>query len=168
MYQYADKCPTSLRVALFAASFFALLSLPTPSTAETVLTVEGDVAAQGGLNLDMDAITAMPQVTFRTATNWTDGVSTFTGVALKHLLEEAGATGDEVEAVALNNYSAVIPLDSIDDDSPIVAYAVDGEFLSRRDKGPLWIVYPFDESDAFRNDVIYGRSVWQLRSLRVK
>lgn len=168
MYQSAEKCPHLLRTTLFAASCLAILSLPLRAEADVILTVDGDVAAEGGLHLDLEALRAMPQVTFRTATNWTDGVSTFTGVALKHLLDEAGATGDEVEAIALNNYSAMIPLDSIDEDSPIIAYSVDGEMLSRRDKGPLWIVYPFDESDAFRNDVIYGRSVWQLRSLKVK
>lgn len=169
MYQSAEKCPCSVRAALFASSLLVVLAVPVCADAETILTVDGAVSTAGGaLELDLDEIKAMPQVTFRTSTNWTDGVSTFTGVALKHLMEEAGAAGVEVHATALNSYSAVIPLDSISEASPIVAYAVDGDILSRRDKGPLWIVYPFDESDAFRNDVIYGRSVWQLRSLSVK
>lgn len=169
MYKFAEKCPPLLRVAVLAALVLPLLPAVAQAEPEVVLTVEGAVTADGGaLELDMDELKAMPKVTFRTATNWTEGVSTFTGVALKDLLEAAGAEGAEVHATALNNYSAAIPMDSIDEDTPIVAYAIDGVPFSRRDKGPLWIVYPFDESDAFRNEVVYGRSVWQLRSLRVK
>lgn len=171
MYQFAEKCPQALRAVLCAA--FLLPVTASLATAEgqgdVVLTIDGAVSVAGGaLDLDMDALQAMPPVSFATATNWTDGVSTFTGVPLRALLDAAGATGTEVQATALNNYSVIIPMDGIDAEYPIVAYSIDGQPFSRRDKGPLWVIYPYDADDAFRNEVIYGRSVWQLRSLSVQ
>lgn len=44
----------------------------------------------------------------------------------------------------------------------ILAYLLDGQPMSVRDKGPLWLVYPYDASPAFRSEVIYSRSIWQL------
>lgn len=171
MYQFAEKCPRVFRMASLSLTLvaFSSLAVHAETPGEPVLTIDGAVAAEGGaLHLDMAALQEMRQVSFSTATSWTDGVSTFTGVALRDLLDAAGAEGTEVHAVALNSFSAVIPVDSIEPDSPIVAYAIDGAPFPRRDKGPLWIVYPFDKSEAYRNEVVYGRSVWQLRTLSVK
>jgi hypothetical protein len=38
--------------------------------------------------------------------------------------------------------------------------------MSVRDKGPLWVIYPYD-SDDYRSEVIYSRSIWQLDRLEV-
>ena len=51
--------------------------------------------------------------------------------------------------------------------APLVAYEMDGETMSRRQKGPLWIVYPFDSDADFRSEVIYSRSIWQLDRLEI-
>ena len=171
MYQFAEMFPRAIRSGAAALLILAMTQIAADAKAsdEAVLTINGAVTADGeSLVFDMATLQSMPSVTFSTSTNWTDGISAFTGVPLKVLLDAVGATGTEVEAIALNNYSASIPVDSIDEDSPIIAYAIDGQAFSRRDKGPLWVVYPYDESDAYRNELIYGRSVWQLRTLTVK
>ncbi|MEY4983140.1 MAG: hypothetical protein RIR62_1406 [Pseudomonadota bacterium] len=171
MYRYAEGFPRMVRsgAAALLVLFLAQTATQGKAAEGAVLTIDGAVTAEGGaLHFDMAALQALPSVSFSTATNWTEGSATFTGVALKTLLDAAGATGTEVEAIALNNYAAAIPIDSIDADTPIVAYAIDGAPFPRRDKGPLWVVYPYDESAAYRNELVYGRSVWQLRALRVK
>jgi hypothetical protein len=177
MHQFAEVYPRKLRILAAVAATLAL-SLSTAgagamASEETVLTVGGAVAAAGAaegapVDFDMAALKALPAVSFETSTTWTDGVSTFTGVPLKAVLEATGATGTEIEAIALNNYSVAIPVDSLTDDTPIIAYEIDGEAFPRRDKGPLWIVYPFDKSEEYRNEMIYGRSIWQLRTLTVR
>lgn len=171
MYQFAEKYPSRLGKVAAVAATLALLPalLFAGAKGEIILTVDGAVAAQGAaMDFDMDGLKALPAVSFDTSTTWTDGVSTFTGVPLKALLDATGATGDEIEAIALNNYSVAIPVDSLTDESPIVAYEIDGAGFSRRDKGPLWIVYPFDQSEEYRNELVYGRSIWQLRTLTVR
>ncbi len=40
--------------------------------------------------------------------------------------------------------------------------------MSVREKGPLWIVYPYSSSPEFQNEVIYSRSIWQLNRITVE
>ena len=42
-----------------------------------------------------------------------------------------------------------------------------GGRMSVRDKGPLWIVYPFDSSEEYQAELIYSRSIWQLVRIEV-
>ena len=149
----------------------AQAEVPPPPTGEPILFVDGaithtNVGAEA--QFDLESLAAQPSEPFTTSTTWTEGTPTFTGVPLKALLEAVGATGYTVTAVALNNYAIDIPVDSLNDDAPIVAYYIDGKSFSRRDKGPLWIVYPYDSSADYRNDLVYGRSIWQLERLTVK
>jgi hypothetical protein len=37
-----------------------------------------------------------------------------------------------------------------------------------RDKGPLFVIYPFDAQPELRNAIYYSRSAWQLRSIEVR
>ena len=105
-----------------------------------------------------------------TSTVWTEGVHGFTGVPLARILADAGiATGPgstgEVSATAINDYAISIPLAEIGPDVPLVAYLMDDREMSVRDKGPLWIVYPYDDDRQYQTEVIYSRSIWQLNRL---
>jgi hypothetical protein len=40
--------------------------------------------------------------------------------------------------------------------------------MTVRDKGPLWIVYPYDAKPEYRQELIYSRSIWQLDHIEVK
>jgi hypothetical protein len=49
----------------------------------------------------------------------------------------------------------------------MIAYLRNGNPMPLRDKGPLWIVYPFDSSSDFQSETIYSRSIWQLNRIAV-
>ena len=102
-----------------------------------------------------------------TSTLWTDGVHQFTGVLLSDLLQQIDAQGNTIQATAINDYSITIPVTDAVEGGPIVAYYLDGAPMSRRDKGPLWVVYPFDSDAKFRTETIYSRSIWQLNKLEI-
>lgn len=70
-------------------------------------------------------------------------------------------------ARAINDYSVEIPLADAVEGGPIVAYERNGAVMSLRDKGPLWIVYPFDSDPAYQTEAIYSRSIWQLEEITV-
>lgn len=175
MFLYAVRRLSRSMTHIAAATLFGAVAVyaeapPTPA-GEVLLSVDGTISQTNvgaEAQFDLDALKALGATTFATSTTWTEGTPTFTGVSLKKLLDSVGATGTSVSAVALNNYAVEIPLDSLTDDAPIVAYEIDGETFSRRDKGPLWIVYPYDSSADYRNELIYGRSIWQLQRLTVK
>ena len=154
-------------IAFFLAGPAALQAdevLPEPAGA-VLLTVSGVAARSAGedvAKLDLAMLEALPVTRFRTSTIWTEGVSEFTGVALGDLLTYLGAEGTRIEAVALNDYKVTIPFSDAVKEGPIVAYRVDGALLKRREKGPLWVVYPYDANPDYQTEVIYSRSIWQL------
>ena len=143
--------------------------LPAPE-GEVVLTVTGDIAVTNegdAAVFDVAMLEAMDPVTIETTTIWTDGVQTFTGVPLARLMEAVGAEGESLSATAINDYAVQIPSEDWVEDGPIVAYLANGEPMSVRTKGPLWIVYPYDDVAAYRSEVIYARSIWQLDRIAV-
>ena len=54
------------------------------------------------------------------------------------------------------------------EEGPIVAYEMDGKLMSRRDKGPLWLIYPYSSNAEYRTEVIYSRSIWQLDRMAIR
>lgn len=40
--------------------------------------------------------------------------------------------------------------------------------MAIRDKGPLFIVYPYDSDSQLQNQLYYTRSAWQVAKLRVE
>jgi len=158
----------TLSLATYGMAVFASLAmaseLATP-TGEPALTITGDISVtnQGDAAVfDLDMLMAMEAVTYETETIWTDGVQTFTGVLLSDLMEQVGAGGSGLSATAINDYAVEIPASDWVDGGPIVAYHQNGKPMSVRDKGPLWIIYPFDDNDDYQTEVTYSRSIWQL------
>lgn len=133
---------------------------------KTLLKITGQVAG-GEANLDREALYALPHEELVTSTVVTDGQHVFSGFLMRDLLEQVDAQGGHVTAVALNDYAVDIPVSDFYRFDVIVAYSMDGEVLSRSDKGPLWIVYPRDDHENLQ-DIRYDyRWVWQLYQLDV-
>lgn len=137
---------------------------------DILLTVSGAISqtnADETAVFDVDMLRAMDVQTVTTTTIWTEGEQVFEGVPLKHVLDELGATGSVVLASAINDYTVEIPVESLTDTAPIVAFSQNGNDMSRRQKGPLWIVYPYDSDPEFRSEIVYSRSIWQLDRLEI-
>ena len=45
---------------------------------------------------------------------------------------------------------------------------MNGEILRTRNKGPLWVIYPWSEQPELRTQIVYGRSIWQIKELMVE
>ena len=43
----------------------------------------------------------------------------------------------------------------------------DGEKLSRRDQGPIWLMYPLDDYSELRDSIYNTRLVWQLTKIEL-
>ncbi|WP_261395488.1 molybdopterin-dependent oxidoreductase [Salipiger bermudensis] len=140
-------------------------------TGPVLLTISGELAntnGDGTAAFDLEMLRALGATDITTDTIWTPGTITFTGVELKTLLDHVGASGDEIDATAINDYTVVIPVSDAVEGGPIVAYEMDGELMSRRDKGPLWLIYPYSSNSEYRTEVIYSRSIWQLDRMAIK
>jgi hypothetical protein len=86
---------------------------------------------------------------------------------LSKLLEKLGVESADLEMTAINNYKVRIPAEAIETDAPIIANRIDGEKFGVREKGPLWLVFPYDESERYRSETIFAYSIWQLTSIHV-
>jgi hypothetical protein len=138
---------------------------------KVVLTITGKVGtpnAGAKADFDMAMIEKLPQHSFTMTTPWYPEAKTFTGPLLRDVLAAAAAKGTALRAVALNDYKIDIPAEDADRYDVIVARLLDGKPMPIRDKGPLFIVYPFHTSAELRSERYYSRSAWQLRTLEVK
>ena len=124
--------------------------------------------AAGRADFDMAMLAALPQHTFTTTTPWFAEPKKFTGPLLRDVLAAVGAQGKNLRAVALNNFKIDIPADDAMQFPVIVARLMDGKPMPVREKGPLFIVYPYDTDIELRSTRYYNRSAWQLRAIEVK
>ncbi|MBO9135220.1 MULTISPECIES: oxidoreductase [Rhizobium] len=138
---------------------------------ETILTISGNIEnTNAGLDaqFDRDMLETLGLETVETSTPWYDGKVRFEGVSLQKLMTLVGAKGSTVTAIALNDYSCVIPLEDFKKYHVILALKRDGKYMAIRDKGPLFIVYPYDSDSQLQNQLYYTRSAWQVAKLRVE
>lgn len=144
--------------------------LPRP-TGPVILTVEGRLANTNGdgvARFDREMLERLPWHRTSTDTPWTDGIIEFEGPLGRALLDAVGASGDTLIVTALNDYSAEVPLDDFYKYDVILALKMDGDYIRIRDRGPIFIVYPFADDPALQTEVIHNRSVWQLKSIRIQ
>lgn len=166
-----------LRSAAFGA--LALLALSLPAAAGSlaapkgavVLTVTGKIGERNqgeAAVFDMAMLEALPGRVTETETPWTKGKTRFEGALGAALLDAVGATGTTLHIVALNDYAVDVPVADLREWPVIVATRKDGQPMSVRDKGPLFVIYPFDLDASLYNEKIFSRSAWQVKSIEVR
>ncbi|CAM3804393.1 molybdopterin-dependent oxidoreductase [Castellaniella denitrificans] len=156
-------------VAVLVAAFIHPREIAVHAQSESpgkiVLTVE----SQGRrTRFDMRALEALPQRTYKVTTPWYLRPVSFQGPLLRDVLAAAGAHGTHIEAVAVNDYTADIPFEHAEAYDVIIALRMDGKPMSPRDKGPLFVVYPYDRLPLGMREKSFDLSVWQLDGLRVR
>jgi len=135
-----------------------------------VLTVGGRVRMPNDgrvAHFDMAMLAALPQTSFSTRTPWYAQARRFTGPLLRDVLSAAGAHGTLIRLMALNDYKVDMPYDDAQRHDVILARLLDDRPMAVRDKGPLFVIYPFDAHPELRGAVYYSRSAWQLRTIDV-
>ena len=162
-------------LAVLAQGSLAAEPLPAPR-GEVLLTISGAISrgnAQDGAGrlearFDRAMLEQIGTTEVKTATPWHGGVMHFEGVLLRAVLALVEARGSNLHATAHNEYSATLPVSDATRHDVILAMKLNGEIMTLRDKGPLFIIYPFDADRALQTDMTYIRSVWQLRRIDVR
>jgi hypothetical protein len=167
----------TLRLAALTATICAAMTVCGAALAldaaegEVLLTFTGAITetnSGAAAEFDRAMLEGFEAVEIETTTIWTEGVQTFVGVELDDLLAAIGAEGEVLRAIALNDYAVDIPASDAADGGPIIAYLRNGETMSLREKGPLWIIYPFDSAPEYQTELTYSRSIWQLNRIEVR
>ena len=142
-----------------------------PPEGSVLLTVRGAIAMTNdgdAARLDRDQLLGWGTDELRTTTPFTDGISTFAGVLASRLLDGLGASGTTLRARALNDYSIELPVDELRTYPVLFALDRDGKPLAVRDRGPVWVVFPWSEHPELDDRVHRQRSIWQLTELEVR
>lgn len=136
-----------------------------------MLTVTGTIEKKnedGVALFDEESLSTFPVHRIETRTPWTDGVARFEGVLLREVLTAVGAKGNLLFAEAINGYRIELPISDAEEFGVLLAMRMNGKVLSRRNKGPLWIVYPRDNIAELRDERYDSRWVWQLNKIEVR
>ena len=141
------------------------------SDASILLKVEGQSSAgeHGEVTLyRLEDLKAFPVVSFETETIWTEGVQQFTGVSLVTLMGDLGVTEGTLVLQAINDYVVEFPVSGAVEGGPIIAYELNGAPMTRRNKGPLWFVFPYDSDPGYQTEKIFSQSIWQLVRITIE
>ena len=144
--------------------------LPSPS-GPVILSVEGQIGhCNKGLEVqfDMALLESLPRRAVTTENPWQPGTATYEGVLLRDLTAYVDANGVALKVSALNDYSAEIDIADTQSIDVILAYKRDGQYMPVREKGPLFVIFPFSDEPSLALDQRYAQSVWQVSRITVK
>ncbi len=160
----------ALFLMLVAAPAAQAQELPKPK-GEVILSITGKIThtnAEGRADFDRDMLVNLGLVEVKTSHSWADKPTVFEGIPAARLLAAVGATGARIKAVAINNYAIELEAAELRKYPVVLAMKADGTELRRRDRGPLWIVYPRDQFPELKDEKHNFKWIWQLRSLDIQ
>src|SRR5919204_5015229 len=100
---------------------------------------------------DMPMLEALAQQNITTKTPWYKEPRKFTGPLLRDVLARVGADGATLRLTALNDYRIDVPFDDARRFDVLLARAIEDRPITVRERGPLFVIYPFDSDPALRN-----------------
>ncbi|MEQ6250184.1 molybdopterin-dependent oxidoreductase [Sulfitobacter sp. HNIBRBA3233] len=154
-----------IKRAFWTGLLALLLAAPSLSHAQDILTV---TTADRTESFTLEEILAMPQTTVVTKNDYVDETTIFQGPSLRSVLQEMDITQDAaLEMTALNDFSSQVPAADAFEYDVILAVLLNGERMSVRDKGPIWVIYPMDDNPELHDEIYNDRLVWQLKSISV-
>ncbi|MBM3223617.1 MAG: oxidoreductase [Candidatus Tectomicrobia bacterium] len=144
---------------------------PIPAPKESVvLTVRGRLGPTfmtATVTFDIPTLEHLGLVRFTTPTAWSDAPITFEGVLLSRLLEILAVPPDitALTLTALNDYEVTIPMSDVHAWPVMLALKRDGQYMSVRNKGPLWVVYPRHAFAELQQAKHNAKWIWQVKEL---
>ena len=118
--------------------------------------------------LSEEDVNALAQVTVNTENEFVDAMTAFAGPLGRDVLALVGAEEGTVVLTAVNDYAVEVPFEDFENYNVVFATSADGVQFSRRDKGPIWVVYPMSDHAELQDPVYNGRLIWQLVKVEVK
>lgn len=131
----------------------------------TLLTLESPSGQQ--INLTRKDLESLPQTTFTTSTPWTKGIHTYQGPKLNLITAQLPQLVNTIRVYAMNGYSYDIDIDALQTYPFILALQQDSKNMTLRNKGPLWILVPFDQNPQFTShEELLNQLVWQVNKIK--
>lgn len=152
---------TAFQMIAMLVALIGFFATPVMAASDLVMTKSNGESVR----LTMDELKAMPATEFYTSTPWTNGVQKFKGVSFASLFDAHGIDADTVRVSALNDYNVIVPVNVLRDDNAILAYHLNDQEMSIREKGPFWVIFPYDTDVRMQTDTYWAYSVWQVKAV---
>jgi hypothetical protein len=163
--------PAPIRALAAGARRIAATTLAGVAMLASIASADGEAAlilSRGPENVEtleftLDELAALPQVTIVTENEFSDGAVEYRGPLVRDVIERL-ALGDAetLRFTAANDYYVEIPTSDFRDYDVILAMEADGARLSRREKGPLWLMYPISDHSELSDPIYIHRLIWQV------
>lgn len=144
-----------------------LIALLTPSVAvaEHILTIR---AKGETYEYDYQTLEAIKPTTVLTENDYVENLTVFSGPLLRDILQDLEIDANETLTMrALNDFAVTLPAKDAFEYDVILALTQDGERMSVREKGPIWVIYPMSDNPELQEDVYNSRLIWQLAEIEV-
>ena len=143
------------------------MCLAKASTADVILTIDRE--GHDTVEYTLEDLEKLTPTIVKTTNDFVDDLSTFSGPLVRDILAPFGPDLPEtVVFVAANEYFVEIPVSDFDTYDVIMAHHMDGELLSPRDKGPLWVIYPMAEHKELQDAIYNARLIWQVVRMEIR
>ena len=153
--------PARAAAALILAA--SLVAAPAAKAADPALTLSLGSDSAEKLEFTLEALSELPQVTIVTVNEFSDGEVSYRGPLVRDVLAHLGLErADTIRLTAANDYYVDIPTSDFRRYNVILALEADGKRLSRREKGPLWVMYPISDHPELQDPVYNTRLIWQV------
>lgn len=141
-----------------------------PPRYRPILSVSGLIINTNKDNMalfDKNMLDQLPQKKVSTHTPWSEGKHIYTGFSPEALFQLVGVQGKTLSLSALNSYTVEIPIEDFLQKGAIFATHMDGVPMTVRNKGPIMVIYPFDDNPELNIETYYGRSIWQINAISI-
>ena len=165
----ANAQPSKDYEAVTEATLKPGMAIPEP-TGPVILTVGGRIKSGKLVRFDLATLESLGLIRFTTPTSWTTEPAAFEGVLLSALLDIVGAdpAATTLNLIALNDFESPAPIADGRKWPVMLALKRDGEYMSRRDRGPIWMIYPQHAYPEVGQREYFSRWVWQLKAITVE
>lgn len=142
-----------------------LMAISTVTQSSPILSLESPTGQQ--INLSREDLESLPQTTFTTSTPWTKGIHTYQGPRLNLITDKLKPSINGIRIYAVNGYSYDINIHDLQEYPFILALRQDEKALSLRNKGPFWLLVPFDQNPHWLSlDKLRNQLVWQINKIK--
>ena len=134
---------------------------------DLVLTINSP--AKEPLELNLAQLDEMTQREIETSNEFVSGEVSFSGPLARDIVEKVGGNVEStIILTAANEYQISVPADDFFKYDVVLATRMDGALLSRRDKGPIWLMYPISDHPELQDSAVNSKLIWQLVKLEVR
>ena len=103
----------------------------------------------------------------KTSTPWTETIE-LEGPLMSDVLDFFDIKGSKIKLISTEDYAKVIDRKDIEKYNAILAFTMNGKEMDPSNRGPFWMMYPFDSTPEIQNKAYYLQCIWQIKEIRVE